>query len=244
MSLNEIMSLPDHCVRSLIFLGYPHFDSIDLNCKESFVQLVCWLEEMKIRAYEIECRLKLRCSDDIWNNSFNEYLEFLNSPWQYGIDETVDCISWLISHAISIEYEDLSDDCRNIEMTEPGIVIEELGHLIGLDRLSEENISVYFKRILSKIKLNYSSGALEANMKYDINTSDTDINTATAFSIQDFPLDFSTGDPIVDRLAIILKMLHLGGLRDLQNEVNDIITIGQEYSANPKTNTALGKVGR
>jgi hypothetical protein len=46
------------------------------------------------------------------------------------------------------------------------------------------------------------------------------------------------------KIGIVLKMLHYSDLRELQNDLNALLVLGQEYTANPKTNTALGKVGR
>lgn len=50
-----------------------------------------------------------------------------------------------------------------------------------------------------------------------------------------------------EELARMLKVLHLlfiSDLRDLQSQVNDIISRTQIVTANPKTDTRLGKVGR
>lgn len=51
-------------------------------------------------------------------------------------------------------------------------------------------------------------------------------------------------DPQLNRLITVLKMLHLDDFRDLQTDLNALIALGQEYTANPRTNSALGKVGR
>ena len=59
-----------------------------------------------------------------------------------------------------------------------------------------------------------------------------------------FPLGFSLGSEVVDRAAAILRMLYIADLRELQDAVNDILVTIQEYTANPKTDAALGKVGR
>jgi RNA transcription, translation and transport factor protein len=40
-------------------------------------------------------------------------------------------------------------------------------------------------------------------------------------------------DDKVDRAAVALKMLYLSDLRDLQDEVNEVIQLAQEYTANP-----------
>ncbi len=40
-------------------------------------------------------------------------------------------------------------------------------------------------------------------------------------------------DKIVNQVALVMKMLYLSDLRDLQNEVNSLLVLVQEYTANP-----------
>lgn len=51
--------------------------------------------------------------------------------------------------------------------------------------------------------------------------------------IQSSPSDFSIIDPLVNQVALVLRMLYISDFRELQNEVNDLIVLGQEYTANP-----------
>ena len=64
------------------------------------------------------------------------------------------------------------------------------------------------------------------------------------FTIDDFPLGFNVSDPVIRRVATVLKMLHLFDFRELQNDLNALVELGQSYTANPRTNSKLGKVGR
>ena len=57
--------------------------------------------------------------------------------------------------------------------------------------------------------------------------------------------------PLVLRLAanhwiaaIVLKMMYIVELRDMQQGVNQVLTIAQEYTGDPKTDSSLGRVGR
>ena len=58
------------------------------------------------------------------------------------------------------------------------------------------------------------------------------------------PLGFSTGDPPVDRGARALRWLYVRDLALLQKRVDDAIVRVQDRTANPRTDSALGKVGR
>jgi RLL motif-containing protein 1 len=57
------------------------------------------------------------------------------------------------------------------------------------------------------------------------------------------PLGFSTGDPQLDRAAKILRLLYVSDLRQTQNHVNEAISRMQQYTADPKTDSRLGRVG-
>ena len=77
----------------------------------------------------------------------------------------------------------------------------------------------------------------------------TQENASETFSLQDFPLAHETKgrfvpyhyksyfilflDSTVNQVALVLRMLYLSDFRELQNEVNDLIVLGQEYTANP-----------
>ena len=59
-----------------------------------------------------------------------------------------------------------------------------------------------------------------------------------------FPLGFETGSAELDTAARVLRMLHVRELRRLQDAVNRAIVALQEFTANPKTDSRLGRVGR
>jgi hypothetical protein len=58
------------------------------------------------------------------------------------------------------------------------------------------------------------------------------------------PLGFATGDDEIDLVSRVVRLSHLKDLRNLQTEVDDVLTSVQELTANPKTNVASGKVGK
>ena len=51
-------------------------------------------------------------------------------------------------------------------------------------------------------------------------------------------------DPVLKEAGKILRLMHLTNLRKLQSEINNTIELVQSATANPKTDTRLGKVGR
>lgn len=51
-------------------------------------------------------------------------------------------------------------------------------------------------------------------------------------------------DPALDYPMRILRLLQIQSLRQLQTHINETIVAVQNLTANPKTDTKLGKVGR
>ena len=48
----------------------------------------------------------------------------------------------------------------------------------------------------------------------------------------------------LDDAAKVLRLLHIQELRDLQTKINETIVSVQSITANPKTDSRLGRVGR
>jgi len=65
-----------------------------------------------------------------------------------------------------------------------------------------------------------------------------------AFNFRDQSLGFDTGSSDLNDAAKILRLLYLNDLRELQTKINEAIVSVQTATANPKTDTRLGKVGR
>ena len=57
------------------------------------------------------------------------------------------------------------------------------------------------------------------------------------------PNDFSTGSEAMDAGSKVLRLLYIDDLRKLQTAVNNVIVKAQAFTANPKTDAKLGKVG-
>lgn len=49
---------------------------------------------------------------------------------------------------------------------------------------------------------------------------------------------------MLNHAAKVLRLLYVQDLRDLQTRINEAIVAVQAITANPKTDTRLGKVGR
>lgn len=64
------------------------------------------------------------------------------------------------------------------------------------------------------------------------------------FPIMETTVGFNMGDAALNNAAKVLSLLYIQDLRDLQTKINEAIVSVQNITANPKTDTKLGKVGR
>jgi RLL motif-containing protein 1 len=112
--------------------------------------------------------------------------------------------------------------------------VDSIGSLLGLARNETENNPDYLQRISKVVSLFLTPGCIEA----------LKTNNDGGIPLDAFPLGFDTGDIDVNQTATVLKMLYLSDFREMQNDLNSLLLLGQEYTANPRTNTKLGKVGR
>jgi RLL motif-containing protein 1 len=69
-------------------------------------------------------------------------------------------------------------------------------------------------------------------------------SVSCASLLADIPLGFETGDAAVDKAGALLRLLYLRDLRALQSAVDSAVVEAQEYTANPRTDSSLGRVGR
>lgn len=196
--------------------------------------------------------------------------------------EPVEAVSWLLSYAVAMEYEDFTGSANNAlvlgsirrgEEEEVGptpasapdagvesslsVEVDRLAELLGLRRLTEgqglspgevENDSALLSRCNKNIRLYFSNGTGTAGAAaaagVGAGAASSQGKSPAPMALESFPLGFSTGDVLLDQAAVVLKMLYLFDFRELQDDLNNVIILGQEYTANPKTNASLGKVGR
>lgn len=104
-------------------LQYPFTESFNLSSRVELIRLVSWLEDRKIRALEIDERDTLRVNSESWSSSFRNYLNQLACPYKFDdtestldtFDSNFDCIFWLVSYAINMEFEDIAEEVVGIE---------------------------------------------------------------------------------------------------------------------------------
>ncbi|RWS09343.1 UPF0568 protein C14orf166-like protein [Dinothrombium tinctorium] len=247
--------------RKLSALFYPSLDRFDIDNVTEFRKLVVWCEDQKIRHYTIEDRAALRnINSDRWDAAYEQYLKDISCP--FDVKEKHFVIDWLLSFSLRLQYEDnlpsMEEKCENSNesMNAPKIVFHN--PFDKLDFGSEE-----FKQGVSKlaqilkvvqnpdhlVTLKAISLLVKSKLVKDAKEEEKAKSTlikckGSQISIEDVLLGFDTGDAVLNRAAKVLRLLHINELRALQTQINELIVSVQSLTANPKTDTALGKVGR
>ena len=122
---------------------------------------------------------------------------------------------------------------------------EKLNDQTSVLQASAKLISTKFSpqlihEILSKSNSNNNNNRNSATEPKDNLASSSD----TRLALQSIDLGFDTNDKELNEAAKILRLLHIKELRDLQTRINETIVLIQEVTANPKTDSSLGRVGK
>ncbi|XP_021963903.1 RNA transcription, translation and transport factor protein [Folsomia candida] len=251
--------------RKLQALEYPNLPNIDVQALDQiqFRNIVLWLEEQKIRQYnELEGRQPLRDTrnDQQWPSALNQYLNDLDLGWAVGRSQA-EILDLLLSIAVTLEYaeegkaEKFMEACSiNVHAKKdqaPQIIaanpLDELDFsspefVKGVNALADvlrvtkhPNHLLTLEGCAKLVQTRYS----KENMKNGENV----IKKGSAFPFQEVDKSFESGDAVLNHAAKILRLLFIMDLRDLQTKINECIVAVQSITANPKTDTRLGKVG-
>ncbi|XP_012538552.1 RNA transcription, translation and transport factor protein [Monomorium pharaonis] len=246
--------------RKLRALGYLEWDKVDGNNTEHFRKVIVWLEDQKIRLYTIEDRQKLRdITSPEWPNIFEKYCNDVNCS--ITNKNEVDLLEWFLGYAIWLEF---GDDCKKYQQVigskaknKEEVKVPNIKSTNPLDTLNFDNDA--FKNGVNSIAklLNVPKHSdhlitLQACSKLVCNKLNSDAikqsnNTMNAKNKSQTKMvgpSFHMGDAMLDNAAKGLSLLYIQDLRNLQTKINETIVAVQNITANPKTDTKLGKVGK
>ena len=246
--------------------------SLTLDSLRTLQRLVVWLEDRKVRLLPIAERASLRktISDDASAAHFREacakYLELAMCPCPFSDGKETACAMWLLSHATSIEYED-APSRHNLGARKflGGVAAESesIGNENGDPEMSADDVKRVVREILRETRLWIDAQSAEASADVDVlsklgelagtieeklSATGDSVNLtpheAAMEAVERMGLGFSTGDAAVDKAAAVLKMIYTADMRQLQRGINSIFAACQAFTADPKVNSKLGKVGR
>jgi len=249
------------CHRKLRALNYPGWNTFDITNISHVHALVAWLEDCKIRCYPVTDRTPLRTFNEEWDVVLRKYLQDVEFPHKIGntIDWTV-VVNGLLAHAIALEYEDNVDkynaqakqqgeaqqtkkipiDTTDYNSAQFKVALLTLSHTIHIPM--HEDLVTLLNAIRKAVKDHLSHVGLASQKENQ--TGERALHMDTSISEEKFPLGFNTGESSLNKASTIFRLLYIKDLRELQTEINNLIVAVQAFTANPKTNTALGKVGR
>ena len=134
--------------RSLIALQCPFSQDFNPDDRKHCVILVRWLEDRKIREYDINDRKQFDDSPE-WENMLTDYICRLNCPL-LPTDCLLDQLFWLISYALLLDYDDVGIASQYVYSTSAiplcessvGAIytnISYIGEILGLFRIPNES---------------------------------------------------------------------------------------------------------
>ena len=102
------------------------------------------------------------------------------------------------------------------------------------------NHLITLKAICKLIQSKYSSDGREQTST----GKQTKLAKVAPMKLNDLNLGFESGDKVLDKAMKVMRLLYINDLRQLQTAINSTIVRVQSVTANPKTDTTLGKIGR
>ncbi|XP_032672051.1 RNA transcription, translation and transport factor protein [Odontomachus brunneus] len=243
--------------RKLKALGYFEWDKVNANNNQHFRKVIVWLEDQKIRHYPIDDRKLLRdITSSEWPKIFVKYCNDVNCP---VTTNTMDQLEWFIGYAIWLEF---GDDCPKYQkvigskakVTNKEANVPNVKSVNPLDNLDFDSnaFKVGVSSIAKLLRVPQHSDhlvTLQACSKLICNKLNAEVKQPT--TIKGKPLTamavgpgFNMGDKMLDNAARGLSLLYIQDLRNLQTKINETIVAVQNITANPKTDTKLGKVGK
>jgi RLL motif-containing protein 1 len=221
--------------------------------ESSFRGLISWLEDQKIRHYKIEDRAGLRdAGSSDWPKAFKKYLEDLSCPIADADKNSL--IDWILGYAVRLEYGDNTDKYRSVTATKvstakgsnplENLDFNDAEFKAGVASLAQllqipphPDHLVVLKAVCLVVKEKLSKEALEKAQR------EKGTKPLPTLPLDKMELGFETSDYVTQEAAKILRLLHIRELRELQTLANEAIVAVQTLTANPKTDTKLGKVG-
>eukprot|EP01024_Parvocaulis_polyphysoides_P049833 TRINITY_DN4851_c0_g1_i1.p1 TRINITY_DN4851_c0_g1~~TRINITY_DN4851_c0_g1_i1.p1 ORF type:complete len:235 (+),score=33.33 TRINITY_DN4851_c0_g1_i1:77-781(+) len=99
-------------------LKYPRRLQFSVDNQQEIRGLVVWLENQKIRFYKPADRAALTdVNSSNWNEVFSKYLKDVECPISFVGSNMKDIVSWMLKHAVSLEYSDRAKEYNGYAAT-------------------------------------------------------------------------------------------------------------------------------
>ncbi|CAF4895033.1 RNA transcription, translation and transport factor protein [Pieris napi] len=217
----------------LTALGHPNPETFNCEDEKEYRSVVLWLEDQKIRHYKIEEREGLRNIDSgNWKEAYDIYQKDLVSPM---VDGTLnEQLNWLLSYAVRLEFADNVSKYKDVKVEQPKQAAPNVVSSNPLDNLNFD--SPAFKAGVDRVCTLAGVGP-HPDPKFRL--------AAVAKILKNSPHPEPQSDTIVINQPVdVLNLLFIQDLRELQTKINEALVAVQTITADPRTDTKLGKVGR
>uniref|UniRef100_A0A7S1C4J5 Uncharacterized protein n=1 Tax=Bicosoecida sp. CB-2014 TaxID=1486930 RepID=A0A7S1C4J5_9STRA len=256
--------------RRLRALAYPRWREFRLDDDNEVVLLVAFLEDRKVRALPMEARAPLRTAGPGWHDAFLSYVggDPLNCPLLSAaaieaaggeVDRATlgACVMWLIGHAIGVEYEDVAEAANAAAVrvaSDSGSAPASGASGGGEEGADAAAVRAALTPIAALLGVRVDGRApaeLTEAVRRAVQRKVVPAVEAAGGAGRTLPLTMDgisggllTGDAALDRAIAVARLLYVSDLRQLQDSVNELLVSVQAYTADPKTDSRLGKVGR
>ncbi|XP_055676546.1 RNA transcription, translation and transport factor protein [Lutzomyia longipalpis] len=240
----------------LCALDHPTPETVNCEDPKQFRSTVLWLEDQKIRHYKIEDRAELRKIDsNEWDAAYAKYKVDLKVP--AGLGSPIEELAWIMGYAVRLEYFDNVEKYRGVnaemaleEAKPKAPSIKSTNPFDKLDFTSKE-FEAGVRTLAKRLQIPYhpdTMTTLAAVAKVVQDNLSTEALKEPLLDNAPFPLEQTPGvgfqDADLEQAARILRLLQIQSVRHLQTTINETIVAVQNLTADPRTDTKLGKVGR
>ena len=238
--------LPGGLKRKLQALGYPELGSVSLS-GQAYMKVILWLEEEKIRLYEKIDRAPLRKFDKSWWEAVAKYAKELGVPAdelsEKASNVKLNVLNGLTNLAIHDIYRD-QDEANQLQNAVPQGSAVNLGPKQRLGDLLPALNGILNTFELPQLPQDALDTDILAGLKCVlVRVAPTGAEEPT-MDLRKLPLGIEVADPEVRKAVAVLRLLHGLELQQLQVNINTVINELQQLTANPQTDSRLGRVGR
>lgn len=240
--------IPASVRRKLEALEYKSMNTVSLDGDE-FKKIIVWIEEEKIRLLEKKDRQRLHRFDKTWHKALQEYCKEIGANvdtdnWKFEEQaevrlQVLDCLLSLAIHDI---YQDKvqGGNLKTPAVTE-GDGKAQKHDLEGFVAPLNKIFSAWGLPQLQNDANDDDVGAAIECVHKRVHAAD---GPAAGNELKHLNIGVDSDDPDVNKAVAILRLMHGKELRDLQYNINNILTQLQQITADPKTDSRLGRVGR
>lgn len=260
MDSQDIVVLPQSCIRSLEALGYPGREGGAHNwwhlTSQKCQELVLWLEETKIRLLPSQNRAGLRLlnpSDaEKWRTHFSKYLKSLNvsvSPtfnWT-TLNHRRNILCHLVALAIQDEYIDAKED-KLIQSADTSHAVERRASQDENDFVLDDKLYAALNTALERyqlpvlqnnqIPLSMMASILQA-LEHRLHHDEAAPTAPALELINVLSPACASKLEILKPACTVLRALHIENLEKLQVHINTILAGLQGVTGDPKTHTLI-----